>query len=80
MHILNARLEAWATGKYKRLQTGGMKPVRWLHQISLCRPKMFVHWELLNSKPTVGKSERYYGRLLRTVLTESRSVMSGFTY
>jgi hypothetical protein len=41
---------------------------------------MFAHWELLNSKPTVGKSERYNGRLLRTVLTESQAAMPGFTY
>lgn len=80
MHILNVKLEAWARRKYKRLRTGGMKTVRWLHQISMRRPKMFAHWELLNSKPTVGKSERYNRRLLRTVLTESQAVMPGFTY
>lgn len=79
MHILNVKLEAWARRKYKRLRTGGMKTVRWLHQISMRRPKMFAHWELLNSKPTVGKSERYNRRLLRTVLTESQAVMPGFT-
>ncbi|MFT4153644.1 group II intron reverse transcriptase/maturase [Parafilimonas sp.] len=80
MHILNVKLEAWARRKYKRLRTGGMKTVRWLHQISVRRPKMFAHWELLNSKPTVGKSEPCNGRLLRTVLTESQAVMPGFTY
>lgn len=80
MHLLNVKLEAWARRKYKRLRTGGMKTVRWLHQISVRRPKMFAHWELLNSKPTVGKSERYNGRLLRTVLTESQAAMPGFTY
>lgn len=80
MHLLNVKLEAWARRKYKRLRTGGMKTVRWLHQISMRRPKMFAHWELLNSKPTVGKSERYNGRLLRTVLTESQAAMPGFTY
>jgi hypothetical protein len=80
MHNLNVKLERWARRKYKRLRTGGMKTVRWLHQISVRRPKMFAHWELLNSKPTVGKSERYNGRLLRTVLTESQAAMPGFTY
>lgn len=80
MHILNVKLEAWARRKYKRLRTGGMKTVKWLHQISLRRPKLFAHWELLNSKPTVGKSERHNGRLLRAVLTESQVAIPGFTY
>jgi RNA-directed DNA polymerase len=80
MHLLNVKLETWAKRKYKRLRTGGMKTVRWLHQISMRRPTMFAHWELLNAKPTVGKSERYNGRPLRTVLTESQVVIPGFTY
>jgi hypothetical protein len=41
---------------------------------------MFAHWELLNSKPTVGKSERHNARVLRAVLTESQVVIPGFTY
>jgi len=80
MHILNVKLQAWARRKYKRLRTGGMKTVKWLHQISRRRPKLFAHWELLDSKPTAGKSERHNGRLLRAVLTESQAVMPGFTY
>jgi RNA-directed DNA polymerase len=80
MHILNVKLEAWARRKYKKLRQGGMKAVRWLHQISVRRPNLFAHWSLLNSKPTVGKSERHNGRLLRAVLTESQAVMPGFTY
>jgi group II intron reverse transcriptase/maturase len=80
MHILNVKLEIWARRKYKRLRQGGMKAVRWLHQISVRRPNLFAHWTLLNSKPTVGKSERHNGRLLRAVLTESQVVIPGFTY
>jgi len=74
MHILNVKLETWAGRKYKRLRTGGMKTVKW------GKPKLFAHWELLNSKPTVGKSERHNGRLLRAVLTESQVVIPGVTY
>ena len=80
MHILNVKLEAWARRKYKRLRTGGMKTVKWLHQISVRRSNMFAHWTLLNSKPTVGKSERHKSRDLRAVLTESQVVIPGFTY
>jgi hypothetical protein len=57
-----------------------MKAIRWLHQISVRRPNMFVHWELLNSKPTPGKSERHKLRGLRAVLTESQVGIPGFTY
>lgn len=80
MHIVNVKLEAWARRKYKRLRRGGMKAVRWLHQISVRRPHLFAHWSLLNAKPTVGKPERHNGRLLRAVLTESQAAMPGFTY
>jgi RNA-directed DNA polymerase len=80
MHILNVKLETWARRKYKRLRTGGMKTVKWLHQISVRRPNLFAHWTLLNSKPTVGKSERHKSRDLRAVLTESQVVIPGFTY
>ena len=80
MHILNVKLETWARRKYKRLRTGGMKTVKWLHQISVRRPSLFGHWTLLNSKLTVGKSERHNGRLLRAVLTESQVAIPRFTY
>jgi RNA-directed DNA polymerase len=43
MHILNVKLETWARRKYKRLRTGGMKPVKWLHQISVRRCNLFAH-------------------------------------
>lgn len=80
MHILNVKLASWARRKYKNLRVSEMKAIRWLHQISVRRPKLFAHWEMLDSKPTVGKSERHKGRLLRAVLTESQAVMPGFTY
>jgi group II intron reverse transcriptase/maturase len=80
MHILNVKLATWARRKYKNLRASEMKAIRWLHQISVRRPNMFAHWELLNSKPTVGKSERHNARVLRAVLTESQVVIPGFTY
>ncbi len=80
MHILNVKLATWARRKYKNLRASEMKAVKWLHQISVRRPKLFAHWEMLDSKPTVGKSERHNGRLLRAVLTESQVVIPGFTY
>jgi RNA-directed DNA polymerase len=80
MHILNVKLASWARRKYKNLRASEMKAIRWLHQISVRKPNMFAHWEMLNSKPTVGKSERHNGRLLRAVLTESQVVIPGFTY
>jgi RNA-directed DNA polymerase len=80
MHNLNVKLASWARRKYKKLRTSEMKAIRWLHQISVRRPKLFAHWELLGSKPTAGKSEPCNGRLLRTVLTESQVVIPGFTY
>jgi RNA-directed DNA polymerase len=80
MHILNIKLATWARRKYKKLRTSEMKAIRWLHQISVRRPKMFAHWGLLDSKPTAGKSERHNARVLRAVLTESQVVIPGFTY
>jgi len=80
MHNLNVKLASWARRKYKNLRSSEMKAIKWLHQISVRRPKMFAHWELLDSKPTAGKSERHNGRLLRAVLTESQVVIPGFTY
>ena len=80
MHTVNLKLASWARRKYKKLRTSEMKAIRWLHQISVRRPNLFAHWLLLGSKPTVGKSERHNGRLLRAVLTESRVEIPGFTY
>ena len=80
MHNLNIKLASWARRKYKKLRTSEMKAIRWLHQISVRRPKLFAHWELLDSKPTAGKSERHKSRDLRAVLTESQVVIPGFTY
>lgn len=80
MHILNIKLASWARRKYKKLRTSEMKAIKWLHQISVRRPKMFAHWELLDSKPTAGKSERHKARALRAILTESQVAIPGFTY
>jgi len=80
MHILNVKLASWARRKYKNLRASEMKAIRWLHQISVRKSNLFAHWEMLSSKPTVGKSERHNGRLLRAVLTESQVAIPGFTY
>lgn len=80
MHIVNLKLASWARRKYKKLRTSEMKAIRWLHQICVRKPHLFAHWSLLNAKPSVGKSERHNGRLLRAVLTESQVAIPGFTY
>ncbi len=80
MHIVNIKLAIWARRKYKKLRTSEMKAIRWLHGIFVRRPDLLAHWSLLDSKPTVGKSERYNARVLRPVLTESQVVIPGFTY
>ncbi len=80
MHIVNVKLAVWARRKYKKLRVSEMKAIKWLHGISVRRPNLFAHWSLLDSKPTVGKSERHNARVLRAVLTESQVVIPGFTY
>lgn len=80
MHNLNIKLASWERRKYKKLRASGRKAIRWLHQISVRRLKLFAHWELLNPKPTAGKSERYNTRVLCAVQTESQVVILGFTY
>jgi RNA-directed DNA polymerase len=80
MHIVNVKIASWARRKYKNLRPSEMKAIRWLHGISLRRPNLFAHWDLLNSKPTLGKSERHNARVLRAGLTESQVEITGFTY
>ncbi|MBW8688406.1 group II intron reverse transcriptase/maturase [Chitinophaga sp. B61] len=53
MHIVDVKLATWARRKYKHLRSSEMKAIRWLHSVYLRQPKLFVHWELLGSKPTV---------------------------
>lgn len=54
MHIVNVKLASWARRKYKHLRVSEMKAIRWLHGVSVRQPKLFAHWSLLGSKPTVG--------------------------
>jgi group II intron reverse transcriptase/maturase len=53
MHIVNVKLASWARRKYKNLRASEMKAIRWLHGVSIRQPKLFAHWALLGSKPTV---------------------------
>ena len=80
MHIVNVKLASWAKRKYKNLRGSEMKAIRWLYAIFVRRPGLFAHWSLLGSKPKLGYPEPYNWRLLRTVLTESRVEIPGFTY
>ncbi len=80
MHIINVKLAGWARRKYKNLRASEMKAIRWLHGVTVRQPTLFAHWALLGSKPTIYNRSRVNGRLLCTVLTESRAAMPGFTY
>jgi RNA-directed DNA polymerase len=53
MHIVNVKLARWARQKYKNLRASEMKAIRWLHGVFLRQPKLFAHWALLGSKPTI---------------------------
>jgi group II intron reverse transcriptase/maturase len=53
MHIVNVKLASWARRKYKNLRASEMKAIRWLHGVSVRQPKLFAHWALLGSKPTI---------------------------
>jgi RNA-directed DNA polymerase len=53
MHIINVKLANWARRKYKNLRASEMKAIRWLHGVSARQPKLFAHWALLGSKPTI---------------------------
>lgn len=54
MHIVNIKLASWARRKYKKLKASEMKAIRWLCGVCNRQPKLFAHWSLLGSKPTVG--------------------------
>ena len=54
MHIVNVKLAHWARRKYKNLRTSDNKAMNWLHRISVRQPRLFAHWSLLGSKPTIG--------------------------
>ncbi|MBS0032477.1 group II intron reverse transcriptase/maturase [Chitinophaga sp. 22321] len=53
MHIVNVKLASWARRKYKHLRASEMKAIRWLHGVSMRQPRLFAHWALLGSKPTI---------------------------
>jgi RNA-directed DNA polymerase len=53
MHIVNVKLASWARRKYKNLRASEMKAIRWLYGVSVRQPKLFAHWALLGSKPTI---------------------------
>jgi len=53
MHIVNVKLAVWARRKYKNLIASEMKAIRWLHGVFMRQPKLFAHWALLGSKPTI---------------------------
>ena len=53
MHIVNIKLARWARRKYKNLRASEMKAIRWLHGVTVRQPKLFAHWALLGSKPTI---------------------------
>jgi RNA-directed DNA polymerase len=53
MHIVNVKLASWARRKYKNLRASEMKAIRWLHGVSVRQPKLFAHWALLGSTPTI---------------------------
>jgi hypothetical protein len=53
MHIVNVKLATWVRRKYKHLRASEMKTIRWLNGVSIRQPKLFAHWALLGSKPTI---------------------------
>jgi RNA-directed DNA polymerase len=53
IHIVNIKLARWARRKYKHLRASEMKAIRWLHGIAMRQPRLFAHWALLGSKPTI---------------------------
>jgi group II intron reverse transcriptase/maturase len=61
MHIINVKLASWARRKYKNLRASEMKAIRWLHGVSERQPKLFAHWALLGSKPTIDNRSRVTG-------------------
>lgn len=54
MHIVDVKLASWARRKYKPLRASEMRAICWLHKVHQRQPKLFAHWELLGTKPTIG--------------------------
>ena len=42
--ILNGRLVRWAVNKYRRFGHSFAKAGRWLRNLAVCYPGLFVHW------------------------------------
>src|SRR6187402_1755861 len=61
MHIVNVKLASWARRKYRNLRASEMKAIRWPYRVSMRQPKLFVHWALLGSKPTIDNRSRVTG-------------------
>ena len=43
--ILNERLVRWAVNKYRRFGNSFAKAGRWLRNLAVCYPGLFVHWQ-----------------------------------
>jgi group II intron reverse transcriptase/maturase len=43
--ILNERLIRWAVNKYKRFGSSFAKAGRWLRNLAICYPGLFLHWQ-----------------------------------
>lgn len=80
MHIVNVKLASWARRKYKKLRASEMKAIRWLHGVSVRQPKLFAHWALLGSKPTIDNRSRVTGDCYARFLQNLGAAMPGFTY
>ena len=80
MHIVNVKLANWARRKYKNLRASEMKAIRWLHGVCQRQPKLFAHWALLGSKPTIDNRSRVTGDCYARFLQNLGAATPGFTY
>jgi group II intron reverse transcriptase/maturase len=54
-HILNRIMTRWAMRKFKNLRGRQRRATYWLGRLSLQRPQLFAHWQILGMRPPAGQ-------------------------